>query len=186
MHDFREKSGQALSRVSPVNADVVIAVPDSGVPAAVGYAQESGIPFGVGFVRSHYVGRTFISPAGRDAKVRQKLSPIPSVVAGKRLVVVDDSLVRGTTSRSIVRMLRDAGATEVHVRIASPPVTGPCYYGIDTPTREELLATGRSVEAMRDFLGCDSLAFLSVYGFPETGAGFCTACFTGEYPVQPT
>ena len=185
VHDFREKSGEALAHMRPVStgADVVIAVPDSGVPAAVGYARKSGIPFGVGFVRSHYVGRTFIAPSGRDAMVRRKLSPIPSVVAGKRVVVIDDSLVRGTTSRSIVAMLRDAGAREVHIRIASPPVTGPCYYGIDTPSRAELLATGRDVESMRKFLCCDSLAFLPVEGFPET-AGYCTACFTGEYPLD--
>jgi amidophosphoribosyltransferase len=183
VHDFREKSGEALAWRCPVpKADVVIAVPDSGVPAAVGYARKSGIPFGVGFVRSHYVGRTFIAPTGRDAMVRRKLSPIPSVVEGKRVVVIDDSLVRGTTSRSIVAMLRDAGAREVHIRIASPPVTGPCYYGIDTPTKAELLATGRDVESMRKFLGCDSLAFLDADGFPET-AGYCTACFTGEYPL---
>lgn len=186
VNQFRERSGEALADVAPVptGADVVIAVPDSGVPAAIGYARRSGIPFGSGFVRSHYVGRTFISPGGRDAKVRRKLSPIPSVVEGKRLVVIDDSLVRGTTSRSIVGMLRQAGATEVHVRIASPPVRGPCFYGIDTPTEDELLATGRSIEDMRQFLGCDSLAFLPVEGFPVS-RGFCTACFTLDYPVQP-
>ena len=184
VHAFREESGDALARVMPVEADMVIAVPDSGVPAAIGYARVSGIPFGIGFVRSHYVGRTFISPGGRDAKVRRKLSPIPSVVDGQRLVVVDDSLVRGTTSRALVGMLRRAGATEVHVRIASPPVRGPCYYGIDTPTKEELLATGRTEEEMRDFLGCDSLAFLPVGQFPVR-QGYCDACFTGRYPVLP-
>lgn len=185
VHSFREKSGETLSEIMPVGVDMVIAVPDSGVPAAIGYARAAGIPFGVGFVRSHYVGRTFISPGGRDAKVRKKLSPIPSVVSGKRLVVVDDSLVRGTTSRALVGMLRQAGAVEVHVRIASPPVRGPCYYGIDTPTKEELLATGRTEEEMRDFLGCDSLAFLPVEQFPVR-TGFCDACFTGKYPVIPT
>ena len=184
VHDFREKSGEALSEIMPVDVDIVIAVPDSGVPAAIGYARKASIPYGVGFVRSHYVGRTFISPGGRDAKVRRKLSPIPSVVGGKRLVVVDDSLVRGTTSRALVGMLRIAGAVEVHVRIASPPVRGPCYYGIDTPTREELLATGRVEEEMRDFLGCDSLAFLPVGQFPVQ-QGYCDACFTGRYPVIP-
>ena len=184
VHQFREDSGALLAGIMPVGADVVIAVPDSGVPAAIGYARASGVPYGSGFVRSHYVGRTFISPGGRDAKVRRKLSPVPSVVAGKRLVVVDDSLVRGTTSRALVGMLRTAGATEVHVRIASPPVRGPCYYGIDTPTREELLATGRTEEEMRMFLGCDSLAFLPVEAFPMR-EGTCDACFTGKYPVVP-
>lgn len=185
VHDFRERSGEALAGVKHVEADVVIPVPDSGVPAAIGYARQSGIPFGSGFVRSHYVGRTFISPGGRDSKVRRKLAPVPSVVRGKRLVVVDDSLVRGTTSRALVGLLRRAGAVEVHVRIASPPVRGPCYYGIDTPTREELLATGRTEEEMREFLGCDSLAFLPVEAFPVR-AGMCDACFTGCYPVAPT
>ena len=184
VHQFREESGVRLAEVMPVGVDVVIAVPDSGVPAAIGYARASGVPYGLGFVRSHYVGRTFISPGGRDAKVRRKLSPVPSVVKGKRLVVVDDSLVRGTTSRALVGMLRQAGATEVHVRIASPPVRGPCYYGIDTPTREELLATGRTEEEMRVFLGCDSLAFLPVEAFPMRD-GMCGACFTGKYPVVP-
>jgi len=182
-----------------VPADVVIAVPDSGVPAAIGYAEEAGVPFHMGLIRSHYVGRTFIEPQDsiRHFGVRLKLSPVRSVVDGKRLVVIDDSLVRGTTSRKIVTMLRGAGAAEVHLRISAPPTTHPCYYGIDTPTREELIASSHTGDEIRSYIGCDSLAYLSHEGMvgatssPSGGAaeadrdaaGYCSACFTGAYPV---
>ncbi|HUS64562.1 MAG TPA: amidophosphoribosyltransferase [Kofleriaceae bacterium] len=196
----RERMGRQLAVEHPVDADVVIAVPDSGVPAALGYAHESGIPLETGLIRSHYVGRTFIEPQEsiRHFGVRLKLSPVRSVVKGKRVVVIDDSLVRGTTSRKIVTMLRSAGATEVHLRISAPPTTHSCYYGIDTPTREELIASSHSNDEIRSYIGCDSLGYLShdgliaaVSGTPgEQGtapaAGYCSACFTGSYPVPLT
>ncbi len=187
----REKMGMRLAEESPVDADVVIAVPDSGVPAAIGYSRKSGIPFEMGLIRSHYVGRTFIEPQDsiRHFGVRLKLSPVRSIVDGKRIVVVDDSLVRGTTSRKIVKMLRGAGAKEVHLRISAPPTTHPCYYGIDTPTRSELVAASHSVDEINRYVTSDSLAYLSheglmaAVGAPESGKGFCSACFTGKYPV---
>ena len=188
----RVKMGHALADESPVESDVVIAVPDSGVPAAMGYSEKSGIPFELGLIRSHYVGRTFIEPQEsiRHFGVRLKLSPVRSVVEGKRVVVVDDSLVRGTTSRKIVAMLRLAGAKEVHLRISAPPTTHSCYYGIDTPTRSELIAAQKSVDEIKDYVGCDSLAYLShkgmldaVDGKSSTESGYCSACFTGNYPV---
>lgn len=190
----REKMGMRLAQESPVEGDVVIAVPDSGVPAAVGYAKQSGIPFELGLIRSHYVGRTFIEPQEsiRHFGVRLKLSPVRSVVDGKRVIVVDDSLVRGTTSRKIVKMLRNAGAREVHLRISAPPTTHPCFYGIDTPTRSELVAASHTVEEIGRYVTCDSLAYLSHEGMmAAVGAeptqadtkGFCSACFTGHYPV---
>jgi amidophosphoribosyltransferase len=187
----REKMGRRLAQEAPIEADVVIPVPDSGVPAAVGYAKESGIPFEMGLIRSHYVGRTFIEPRDsiRHFGVRLKLSPVRSVVDGKRVVVVDDSLVRGTTSRKIVKMLRDAGAREVHLRISAPPTTHPCYYGIDTPTRSELVAASHSVEEINRYITSDSLAYLShdglmaSVGTSASGEGYCSACFTGDYPV---
>jgi amidophosphoribosyltransferase len=181
-----------LAQESPVEADVVIAVPDSGVPAAIGYSRESKIPFEMGLIRSHYVGRTFIEPQDsiRHFGVRLKLSPVRSIVDGKRVVVVDDSLVRGTTSRKIVKMLRAAGAKEVHLRISAPPTTHPCYYGIDTPTRSELVAASHSVEEINRYVTSDTLAYLSHEGMMaavstgnESGKGFCSACFTGNYPV---
>jgi len=190
----REKMGMRLAQEAPVEGDVVIAVPDSGVPAAVGYAKQSGIPFELGLIRSHYVGRTFIEPQEsiRHFGVRLKLSPVRSVVDGKRVIVVDDSLVRGTTSRKIVKMLRNAGAREVHLRISAPPTTHPCFYGIDTPTRSELVAASHTVEEIGRYVTCDSLAYLShegmmaAVGAESTKAntpGFCSACFTGQYPV---
>jgi amidophosphoribosyltransferase len=191
----RERMGRQLAIEHPAEADVVVAVPDSGVPAAMGYSQQSGIPLEMGLLRSHYVGRTFIEPQDsiRHFGVRLKLSPVRSVVDGKRLVVIDDSLVRGTTSRKIVTMLRSAGAREVHLRISAPPTTHPCFYGIDTPTREELIASAHSTEEIRAYIGCDSLGYLSHAGMlTAAGAppgssgpdsGFCSACFTGAYPV---
>jgi len=186
----REKMGQRLAQEAPVEADVVIPVPDSGVPAAIGYSKESGIPFEMGLIRSHYVGRTFIEPQEsiRHFGVRLKLSPVRSIVDGKRVVVVDDSLVRGTTSRKIVKMLRGAGAREVHLRISAPPTTHPCFYGIDTPTRSELVAASHSVEEINRYVTSDSLSYLSHDGMMSavgtaSGDGFCSACFTGNYPV---
>lgn len=191
----RERMGMRLAIEQPAEADVVIPVPDSGVPAAIGYAKQAGIPFEMGLIRSHYVGRTFIEPQDsiRHFGVRLKLSPVRSVVDGKRVVVVDDSLVRGTTSRKIVKMLRAAGAKEVHLRISAPPTTHPCFYGIDTPTRSELVAASHSIEEIARYVTCDSLGYLSHDGLmgavavrepgPVNAGGYCSACFTGEYPV---
>jgi len=197
----RERMGRRLAVEHPAAADVVIAVPDSGVPAAVGYSRQSGIPLEMGLIRSHYVGRTFIEPQDsiRHFGVRLKLSPVRSVVDGKRLVVIDDSLVRGTTSRKIITMLRGAGAAEVHLRISAPPTTHSCFYGIDTPTREELIASSHTREEIRSYIGCDSLGYLShdgmmaavtaptgtgsATGAGEAEGGYCSACFTGIYPV---
>jgi amidophosphoribosyltransferase len=187
----REKMGMKLAQEHPVEADVVIAVPDSGVPAAIGYSRESGIPFEMGLIRSHYVGRTFIEPQEsiRHFGVRLKLSPVRSIVDGKRVVVVDDSLVRGTTSRKIVKMLRGAGAREVHMRISAPPTTHPCFYGIDTPNRSELVAASHTVEEIGRYVTSDSIAYLSHDGMmsavagSNSGNGYCSACFTGNYPV---
>ncbi len=193
----RERMGRRLAIEHPAPADVVIPVPDSGVPAAIGYSQQSGIPLEMGLIRSHYVGRTFIEPQDsiRHFGVRLKLSPVRSVVDGKRIAVIDDSLVRGTTSRKIVTMLRGAGAAEVHLRISAPPTTHPCFYGIDTPTREELIASSHSNEEILSYIGCDSLGYLSHDGMMAAanpsastaaeaqGSGFCSACFTGAYPV---
>ena len=189
--------GAELARESPTQADVVIPVPDSGVPAAIGFARESGIPYELGIIRNHYVGRTFIQPTQsiRDQGVRLKHSANRAVVQGKRIVLVDDSIVRGTTSRKIVQMMRDAGAKEVHFRIASPPITHPDYYGIDTPERDKLLAATHDLEGMRKFIGADSLAFLSVdgiyraMGLPGRDAAkpqFTDHCFTGDYPTPLT
>jgi amidophosphoribosyltransferase len=186
----REKMGMRLAQEAPAEADVVIPVPDSGVPAAIGYSKQSGIPFEMGLIRSHYVGRTFIEPQDsiRHFGVRLKLSPVRSIVDGKRIVVVDDSLVRGTTSRKIVKMLRGAGAKEVHLRISAPPTTHPCYYGIDTPTRSELVAASHSIDEINRYVTSDSLAYLSHEGMmaavgSDDGSGYCSACFTGNYPV---
>jgi len=186
----REKFGMRLAVEAPVQADCVIPVPDSGVPAAIGYSKQSGIPFEMGLIRSHYVGRTFIEPQDsiRHFGVRLKLSPVRSIVDGKRIVVVDDSLVRGTTSRKIVKMLRGAGAREVHLRISAPPTTHPCFYGIDTPTRSELVASSHSLEEINKYVTSDSLQYLSHEGMmgalgDATGHGYCSACFTGNYPV---
>jgi amidophosphoribosyltransferase len=189
VYQVRKDLGRRLAREQPADADVVIPVPDSGVPAGLGYAEESGLPFDYGLIRNHYVGRTFIEPqdAIRHFGVKVKLNAQRGVLDGKRVVVVDDSIVRGTTSRKIVAMLRAAGAREVHMRISSPPTIGPCYYGVDTPTRSELIAAEQSVEDIRQFITADSLGFLSaegLYAFSEAGnEGFCDACFTGRYPV---
>jgi amidophosphoribosyltransferase len=187
----REKLGARLAQEAPVDADVVIPVPDSGVPSAIGYANATGIPFEMGLIRSHYVGRTFIEPQDsiRHFGVRLKLSVVRSVVDGKRIVVIDDSLVRGTTSRKIVKMLRNAGAREVHLRIGAPPTTHPCFYGINTPTRSELMASSHTIEEIRRYVTCDSLAYLSHDGMmaalgSDGGEGYCSACFTGKYPVS--
>jgi amidophosphoribosyltransferase len=185
----RVAMGQALAREYPVQADLVIPVPESGRYAAIGYAQESGLPFAEGLVKNAYVGRTFIQPSQtiRQLGIRLKLNPLREVIAGKRLVVVDDSIVRGNTQRAIIRMLREAGATEVHVRISSPPVQWPCFYGIDFATRAELIANGMTVEQIRDSIGADSLGYVSLPGLIEASEQpaerLCTACFTGEYPV---
>jgi len=186
----REKMGMKLALEAPIEADVVIPVPDSGVPSAIGYSKQSGIPFEMGLIRSHYVGRTFIEPQDsiRHFGVRLKLSPVRSIVDGKKVVVVDDSLVRGTTSRKIVKMLRAAGAKEVHLRISAPPTTHPCFYGIDTPTRSELVAASHSVDEINKYVTSDTLVYLSHEGMmqavgSETGKGYCSACFTGKYPV---
>jgi amidophosphoribosyltransferase len=183
--------GELLAEQHPVEADLVMGVPESGVPAAEGYALRSGTPFGQGLVKNRYVGRTFIAPTPelRAAAVRMKLNPLRENVAGRRLVVVDDSIVRGTTTRAMIGMLRDAGAAEIHLRVSSPPYRWPCFYGMDTGTREELLAANLSVEEIREFLGVDTLAYLplpalreAVAGDPEA-PGFCDACLTGTYPV---
>jgi amidophosphoribosyltransferase len=186
----REKMGKRLAQEAPVSADVVIPVPDSGVASAIGYANESKIPFEMGLIRSHYVGRTFIEPQDsiRHFGVRLKLSVVRAIVDGKRIIVVDDSLVRGTTSRKIVKMLRAAGAREVHLRISAPPTTHPCFYGIDTPTRSELIAGSHTLDEINRYVTSDSLAYLSHEGMmaavnSETGQGYCSACFTGNYPV---
>jgi amidophosphoribosyltransferase len=189
----RKRFGAQLAREHPVDADVVVPVPDSGVFAALGYAQESGIPYEFGLVRNHYVGRTFIEPKQsiRHFGVKVKLNPVREIVAGKRVVLIDDSIVRGTTSKKIVKMLKDAGATEVHMRISSPPTTGPCYYGIDTPKRRDLIASSKSVEEIREYIEADSLGYLSIGGLLDGVRGtaadpdslYCTACFTGNYPV---
>jgi amidophosphoribosyltransferase len=171
-----------------VEADLVIPVPDSGVPAALGFAQESGIPFDHGLIRNHYVGRTFIEPKQsiRHFGVKIKLNPVRELLEGRRVVVVDDSIVRGTTSRKIVSMVRSAGAQEVHLRISSPPTVSPCYYGIDTPTRRELIASSHTVEEITKYIRADSLRYLSMGGLLKAAgkdSGFCHACFSLEYPV---
>ena len=182
--------GRQLARETAADADAVVAIPDSGVGAALGFSQESGIPFEWGLIRNHYVGRTFIQPrqGQRTAGVKIKLNPVREVIAGRRIVLIDDSIVRGTTSRKIVRMIREAGAREVHMRISSPPTTGPCYYGIDTPLRSELIASSHSVDGIRRFIEADSLGYLSPEGLLAAVAEsatrrHCTACFTGRYPV---
>lgn len=188
-YDARFKMGQYLAKENVVKADMVIAVPDSGVPMAMGYADASGIPYRVGLTRNHYVGRTFITPTQtvRNLRVRLKLNPIRQVVNGKKIIIVDDSVVRGTTSKKIIELLRDFGAKEVHLRIGSPPVKFPCYYGIDTPHRQELLAQTNSLEQMCEYLQADSLGFLSEKNLllaVGKGKGWCTACFSGKYKTK--
>src|SRR2546428_6741634 len=189
VQESREELGRQLAREAPADADIVVPVPDSGVTAAMGYASESGIPFRFGLIRNHYIGRTFIEPRQtvRDFGVKLKLNPVRSLLEGKRVVLIDDSIVRGTTSRKIVRMIRNAGAKEVHMRISCPPTISPCFYGVDTPSKKELIAANKSVEEIRDFIGAESLAYLSLEGMKKaTGsepASFCHACFTGAYKV---
>jgi amidophosphoribosyltransferase len=190
VNESREALGRLLAREHPVDADIVVPVPDSGVPAAVGYALESKIPFRMGLIRNHYIGRTFIEPsqAIRNFGVKLKLNPIRGLIEGQRVILVDDSIVRGTTSRKIVRMVREAGAREVHVRISCPPTISPCYYGVDTPTREELIASSNSPEEICKFLGADSLGYVSLpalrQAVSDTEGKFCTSCYTGAYPTD--
>ena len=198
VYDARKSIGQELARESLIEADIVVPVPDSGVPAAIGYAQESGLPFELGIIRNHYVGRTFIEPTDQVRHLGVKLKHNANIpqLKDKRVILVDDSIVRGTTSKKIVQMVRDAGAKEVHMRIASPPTENPCYYGVDTPEREKLLAANHSVDEMAKLIGADSLAFLTFDGLyravgKENGRNpdeptFCDACFTGDYPVELT
>ena len=189
VYQTRKNMGKELARIEPVEADVVIPVPDGGVPAAIGYAQESGIPYEMGIMRNHYIGRTFIEPTQemRDLKVKMKLSPMPNVIEGKKVIVIDDSIVRGTTSRRIVRMLKEAGASEVHMRISSPPTTDPCFYGVDTPDKDKLIAANMSVDEICKYIEADSLAYLDEAALLRSvnaeGEPYCTACFTGKYIV---
>jgi len=189
VNEVRTSLGRVLAREQPVNADVVVPVPDSGVCAAMGYAEESGVPVRMGLIRNHYVGRTFIQPQSsiRHFGVKVKLNPVRSILDGRRVVLVDDSIVRGTTSRKIVRMVRNAGAREVHVRISCPPTISPCFYGVDTPRREDLIAATHTLEEIRDFLEADSVAYLSLEGLLSTvgdaRGSYCSSCYTGVYPV---
>ena len=190
VNESREMLGRLLAREHPVEADMVVPIPDSGVPAAIGYSLESKIPFRMGLIRNHYIGRTFIEPsqAIRNFGVKLKLNPVRNLIAGKRVVLVDDSIVRGTTSRKLVRMMREAGAKEVHMRISCPPTISPCYYGIDTPTKEELIASSNTPEEIRKYLGADSLGYLSLGGLRQAvnddDRKFCTSCYTGVYPTD--
>ena len=190
LYSYRLRLGEQLARESLVEADMVMGVPDSGIPAAIGFSRESGIPFGEGLIKNRYVGRTFIQPTQhmREAGIKMKLNTLKDVLTGKRIIIVDDSIVRGTTSRKIVKALRDAGASEVHMRISSPPVTHPCFYGIDTDNQEQLIAATTSIKEIEKQIGVDSLAYLSWEGMLEvTGEdtqSFCSACFTGDYPID--
>ena len=190
VYDARVDMGRALAREYPVEADLVIPTPDSGTPAAIGFSQESGIPFGHGLVKNAYVGRTFIEPSQtiRQLGIRLKLNPLKEVIKGKRIIVVDDSIVRGNTQRALVQMLREAGAKEIHVRISSPPITWPCFYGVDFATRAELIATGLAPDDVRASIGADSLGYLSKEGMiaasEQKESELCTACFTGTYPIE--
>jgi amidophosphoribosyltransferase len=191
VQESRDQMGRQLARESGVPADVVVPVPDSGVTAALGYAEEAGIPFRFGLIRNHYVGRTFIEPEQRvrDFGVRLKLNPVHNLLEGKRVILIDDSIIRGTTSRKIVRMVRGAGAKEVHLRISCPPTISPCFYGVDTPRKQELIAANHSIEEIRHYIEADSLAYLSLDGMlrcvrDENNVGYCTACYTGNYPTQ--
>lgn len=190
VYDARVDMGKALAREFPVEADLVIPTPDSGTPAAIGFSQESGIPFGHGLVKNAYVGRTFIQPSQtiRQLGIRLKLNPLKEVIKGKRIIVVDDSIVRGNTQRALVQMLREAGAKEIHVRISSPPITWPCFYGVDFATRAELIATGLAPDDVRASIGADTLGYLSKEGMiaasEQKESELCTACFTGTYPIE--
>lgn len=193
VYPVRKEFGRQLARQYPVDADLVMAVPDSGVPAAMGFAEEAGLPFELGLIRNHYVGRTFIEPQQsiRHFGVKLKLNPIREVIEGKRVIVVDDSIVRGTTSRKIVKMIRNAGAREVHVRISSPPTSFPCFYGIDTPSRKELISASHTIDEIARYITADSLCYLNLDGLHEALAqfgdhkiDFCEACFSGNYPIK--
>lgn len=190
VHTARLRAGSFLALEHPVQADVVVGVPDSGIDAAIGFSRQSGIPYGLGFIKNKYIARTFIQPtqADRENKVRIKLNPVAATVAGKRVVLVDDSIVRGTTSARIVRLLRDAGATEVHMRISSPPFLNPCYFGTDIDSKDKLIACWHTTEEICQIIGADSLGYLSlgsVTKLADNTEGFCTACFSGEYPCEP-
>jgi len=196
VYEVRKNLGRRLAEEQPAVCDIVVPVPDSGVPAAMGYAERAGVPFELGLIRSHYVGRTFIEPEQsiRHFGVKLKLNPVSDTLRGKRVVVIDDSIVRGTTSRKIVKMVRDAGAAEVHMRISSPPIRWPCYYGIDTPTRNELVASSHTIEEIGRYITSDSIGYLSLEGmlravtqtrgFDSSPGEFCHACFSGEYPIE--
>lgn len=194
VHASRKKMGKVLAQEAPIDADVVTGVPDSSISAAIGFSEATGIPYELGLIKNRYVGRTFIQPSQelREQGVKMKLSAVRGIVEGKRVVMVDDSIVRGTTSKRIVRMLKEAGATEVHVRIASPPIQNPCFYGIDTSTTSELIAANHSIEEMRELIEADSLSFLTVEGLEDCIVGdndkmthgICKACFTGNYPTE--
>ncbi|MGO3017615.1 MAG: amidophosphoribosyltransferase [Anaerococcus sp.] len=190
-YNFRRRSGETLFKEAPCDADLVCSVPDSGTPSAIGYSQASGLPFAEGLVKNRYMGRTFIKPSQeeRELAVKLKLNPLKTVLEGKRIVLLDDSIVRGTTSEKLIKRMRKAGAKEIHLRITSPPVMYPCYYGIDTPSKRNLIAANLNIEEMREKIGADSLAFISMEGFLKaTGLKedtYCKACFTGEYPIDP-
>jgi amidophosphoribosyltransferase len=190
VHKSREELGRQLAREAPVDADLVVPVPDSGVTAAMGYSSESGIPFKFGLIRNHYIGRTFIEPSQsvRDFGVKLKLNPVRAVLEGQRVILIDDSIVRGTTSRKLVRMVRNAGAREVHMRVSCPPTISPCFYGVDTPNKKHLIAAVKSMDEIRDYLEADSLRYLSLEGLKRACAEgekttYCTACYTGNYPT---
>lgn len=190
LYSYRLRLGRQLAREAPADVDIIIGVPDSGIPAAIGFSQEADIPYAEGLIKNRYVGRTFIQPTQsmRESGIRMKLNPLKDVLAGKRVVMVDDSIVRGTTSRKIVQALREGGATEVHMRISSPPVTHPCFYGIDTDNQDQLIAATKSIEQIKEQIGVDSLAYLSWEGMlqatGESTNNFCSACFTGDYPID--
>ena len=191
MQVSREALGRQLAKEAPVDADIVVPIPDSGVTAALGFASECGLPFRFGLIRNHYVGRTFIEPEQRvrDFGVKLKLNPVRSLLEDKRVVLIDDSIVRGTTSRKIVRMVREAGAKEVHLRISCPPTISPCFYGVDTPTKSQLIGANKTVEEIRQYIGADSLSYLSLDGMKQAcGEGvktsYCTSCYTGIYPTE--
>ena len=191
VHNARLRAGKFLAQTHPVEADVVIGVPDSGLDAALGYAQESGIPYGIGFIKNKYIGRTFISPgqANREDKVKIKLNTISETVKGKRVVMVDDSIVRGTTCGPIIQLLREAGAKEVHMRVSAPPFTDPCYYGVDIDSKDRLIANHHTIDEIRQIIGADSLGYLTLEDVVRLTADddtdrFCTACFSGKYPTQ--
>ena len=190
VYEVRKSFGRMLAKECPVEADIVIPVPDSGITATIGYSEESKIPFEMGIIRNHYVGRTFIEPSQniRDFGVKVKLNPVKNLIKDKRVVVIDDSIVRGTTSKKIVKLLRDAGAKEIHMRISAPPTSYPCYYGIDTPTKKELISNTHTEEEIRKFIGADSLGYISLEGMQSVlkDHNFCFACFTGKYPIDPT